>query len=96
MTPATATFDLNTAGANYKDLAITATSGTGGTVSKLYLGETEVSKNSGTNWSLSNGVITIEKEYLSTLTAGEKVFTVTFTKDNSCTLTITIEDTTAG
>lgn len=94
MTPATATFDLNTSGENYKDLAITVTSGTGGTVSKLYLGETEVSKNSGTNWSLSNGVITIEKEYLSTLTAGEKAFTVTFTKDNSCTLTITIEDTT--
>ena len=94
MTPATATFDLNTSGENYKDLAITATSGTGGTVSKLYLGGTEVSKNSGTNWSLSNGVITIEKEYLSTLTAGEKAFTVTFTKDNSCTLTITIEDTT--
>ena len=93
MTPATATFDLNTSGENYKDLAITATSGTGGTVSKLYLGGTEVSKNSGTNWSLSNGVITIEKEYLSTLTAGEKAFTVTFTKDNSCTLTITIEDT---
>lgn len=96
MTPATAAFDLNTSGENYKDLAITVTSGTGGTVSKLYLGETEVSKNSGTNWSLSNGVITIEKEYLSTLTAGEKAFTVTFTKDNSCTLTITIEDTTAG
>lgn len=94
MTPATATFDLNTSGENYKDLAITVASGTGGTVSKLYLGETEVSKNSGTNWSLSNGVITIEKEYLSTLTAGEKAFTVTFTKDNSCTLTITIEDTT--
>lgn len=94
MTPATATFDLNTSGENYKDLAITATSGTGGTVSKLYLGGTEVSKNSGTNWSLSNGVITVEKEYLSTLTTGEKVFTVTFTKDNSCTLTITIEDTT--
>ena len=94
MAPATATFDLNTSGENYKDLAITATSGTGGTVSKLYLGGTEVSKNSGTNWSLSNGVITIEKEYLSTLTAGEKAFTVTFTKDNSCTLTITIEDTT--
>lgn len=96
MTPVTATFDLNTSGENYKDLAITATSGTGGTVSKLYLGGTEVSKNSGTNWSLSNGVITIEKEYLSTLTAGEKAFTVTFTKDNSCTLTITIENTTAG
>ena len=96
MAPATATFDLNTSGENYKDLAITATSGTGGTVSKLYLGGTEVSKNSGTNWSLSNGVITIEKEYLSTLTAGEKAFTVTFTKDNSCTLAITIEDTTAG
>ena len=94
MVPATATFDLNTSGENYKDLAITATSGTGGTVSKLYLGGTEVSKNSGTNWSLSNGVITVEKEYLSTLTAGEKAFTVTFTKDNSCTLTITIEDTT--
>jgi len=94
VTPATATFDLNTSGANYTDLAITATSGTGGTVSKLYLGETEVSKNGGANWSLSNGVITIKKEYLSTLSAGEKVFTVTFTKDNSCTLTITIEDTT--
>ena len=96
MAPATAAFDLNTSGENYKDLAITATSGTGGTVSKLYLGGTEVPKSSGTNWSLSNGVITVEKEYLSTLTAGEKVFTVTFTKDNSCTLTITIEDTTAG
>ena len=95
MTPATATFDLNTSGENYKDLAITATSGTGGTVSKLYLGGTEVPK-SGTNWSLSNGEITIKKAYLSTLTAGEKAFTVTFTKDNSCTLTITIENTTAG
>ena len=94
MTPATATFDLNTSGANYEDLAITATSGTGGTVSKLYKGETEVPKNNGSNWSLSNGTITIKKEYLASLTEGETVFTVTFTKDNSCTLTITIEDTT--
>ena len=44
MAPATAAFDLNTSGENYKDLAITATSGTGGTVSKLYLGDTEVPK----------------------------------------------------
>ena len=94
MTPATATFDLNTEGANHEDLAITATSGTGGTVSKLYLDDTEVPKNNGANWSVSNGEITIKKAYLSTLTVGEKAFTVTFTKDNSCTLTITIEDTT--
>lgn len=97
MTPATATFDKNTSGENHKDLAITATSGTGGKVSKLYLGDTEVPKGTnGANWSVSNGEITIEKEYLSTLTAGEKVFTVTFTKDNSCTLKITIEDTTTA
>ena len=66
MEPATATFDLNTEGANYKDVVITATSVTGGTVSKLYLGETEVPKNG--NWSLSNGkTITIKREYLAPL-----------------------------
>ena len=94
MTPATATFDLNTSGENYKDLAITATSGTGGTVSKLYKGETEVPKNNGSNWSLSNGTITITHEYLASLTEGETVFTVKFTKDNDCTVKLTVEDTT--
>ena len=53
-------------------------------------------KNNGSNWSLSNGTITIKKEYLATLTEGETVFTVKFTKDNDCTVKLTVEDTTAG
>ena len=76
---------------------LTATSGTGATVSKLFLGDTEVSKGSGgANWSLSEGTITIKKTYLATLEEGDAVFTVKFTKDNDVNVTITIEDTTEG
>ncbi len=64
-------------------------------MSKLYIGETEVVKNSGANWSVSaEGVITIKKAYLATLDVGDVVFTVKFTKDNDVALTIKVEDTT--
>lgn len=67
----------------------------GATVSKLFIGKTEVVKDSGSNWSLSaEGVITIKKAYLATLDEGNTAFTVVFTKDNNCTVTVTIEDTT--
>jgi len=42
----------------------------------------------------AEGVITIKKAYLATLTEGDTVFTVEFTKDNDCTVTVAIEDTT--
>ena len=74
---------------------LTATSGTGATVSKLFLGDTEVPKGSGgANWAVSDGTITIKKAYLATLDEGDVVFTFKFTKDNDVDVTITIEDTT--
>lgn len=74
---------------------LTATSGTGATVSKLYLGEDEVKKGSGgANWSVSDGTITLKKAYLATLEEGENVFTFTFTKDNDVEVKITVEDST--
>ena len=64
-------------------------------MSKLFLGDTEVTKGSGgANWSVSDGTITIKKAYLATLDMGVKTFTVKFTKDNDVDVKITISDTT--
>ena len=64
-------------------------------MSKLFLGDTEVTKGSGgANWSVSAGTITIKKAYLATLDTGVKTFTVKFTKDNDVDVKITISDTT--
>lgn len=82
-------------------MVLTATSGVGATVSKLYLsdghGVHEVPKGSGgANWSLSSeGVITLKKAFLATLETDEDaLFTVTFTKDNDAGFTISVVDTT--
>lgn len=65
------------------------------TVSKIYIGKTEVGKGSGgANWSLSSGVITLKKAYLAALDVGETVFTITFTNDSDALFTLTVADTT--
>ena len=72
---------------------LTATSGTGATVSKMYLDGSEVTKGSGgSKWSVSDGTITLKKAYLATLEEGDNVFTFKFSKDNDVNVTITVED----
>ena len=85
---------MNASGINHANVVVTATSGTGATVSKLYNGLNEVTKGTGSaNWSLSNGTVTMKAAYLSTLAVGEYDFRLTFTKDNDCHIALTVENT---
>lgn len=91
VTPATATFDKNTSGANYGDKTFTVTNST---IKSLKLSSTTIAA---TNYTLSNSdkTVTIKKEYLSTLAVGDKtVNIITSTAADSCTVTITVVDTT--
>ena len=95
ISPETATFDLNTSGANYDDIDLTATSLCDAWVSHLYIGTTEIEKGEDdANWSVDDGAITLKKEYLSTLSTGDVTFTFIFSTSNSVDVTVTVEDTT--
>lgn len=95
ISPNTATFDLNTSGANYDDIELEATSLCDASVSKLFIGTTEIEKGeSDANWSESEGTIVLKKEYLSTLSTGDATFTFKFTASNDVNVTVTVEDTT--
>lgn len=87
-------FDKNTSSEGYVDVLVTVVSNAGATINKLFIGETEVVKNSGANWSVSNGVATIKKAYSATLNVGDITFTMTFSSGESVDFTITIKDTT--
>ena len=95
ISPETATFDLNTSGANYDDIDLTATSLCDASVSKLFIGTTEIAKGEDdANWSEDDGAITLKKEYLSTLSTGDVTFTFKFSASNDVNVTVTVEDTT--
>ena len=83
ITPATASFDKFAPA----DVAVTLTPN--GNTFKGITGLT-----SGTDYSVSNNVVTISKSYLSTLAVGSKALTFDFGVTNNPVLTLTIADTT--
>ena len=85
--PTTATFDKYASSEGYKDVT---TSLTGGDLEGVYNGSTPLGD---TDYSYSNGTITVKKEYLATLETGDVTLTVK-TDDGNATLTVTISDTT--
>ena len=59
------------------------------------IGETEIAKNNGANWTVSAaGVITLKTAYLDTLSEGDTVFTVVFSQGASASFTVAVSDTT--
>jgi len=97
ITPATAIFDKNTAGAQYQNVVVTITLN-GNTLSNIKNGNTDlVQGNSGTNgYTVSGNTATIRKEYLATLANGQVTLTFNFSAGQSRTIQITIGDTTGG
>lgn len=90
--PATATFDKNTSGAGYVDVAIEVKHNTTGvTLTSVNNGETALTPT--THYTADGLVITILKTYLATLDEG--AVTITFkTNKGDVDAVITIEDTT--
>ena len=90
--PATATFDKNTSGAGYVDVAIEVKHNTTGvTLTSVNNGETALTPT--THYTVEGLVITILKTYLATLDEG--AVTITFkTNKGDVDAVITIEDTT--
>lgn len=67
----------------------------GKTITNLFIGETEIAKNSGANWSVSGGkTIVLKKAYLATLDVGETTFTAKMTDGLTVTFKVTVSDTT--
>ena len=67
----------------------------GKTITNLYIGTTEISKNSGANWSVSGGkTIVLKKAYLATLNVGETTFTAKMTDGLTVTFKVNVSDTT--
>ena len=83
ITPATASFD------KFAPADVTVTLTPNGNTFKGITGLT-----SGTDYSVSNNVVTISKSYLSTLAVGSKALTFDFGVTNNPVLTLTIADTT--
>lgn len=74
---------------------VTALPVNGATVSKLFIGTTEIAKGAGgANWAVSDNTVTLKKAYLATLDAGNTAFTLTFSAGNSATFTVTVSDST--
>ena len=68
----------------------------GKTITKLYIGDTEIAKSSGANWSVSGGnTVVLKKAYLATLDVGEIVFTAKMTDGLTVTFTVTVTDSSA-
>jgi hypothetical protein len=93
ITPTTATFDKNTAGANYKDIAVTMTLN-GNTLSNIKNGATTLTQ--GTHYTVSGNNVTIKKEYLAGQSNGTTTLTFSFSAGSARTIAITIGDTTGG
>lgn len=91
ISPKTATFDINSEGQNYKDLAFTV-SVSGDTVSviEVLIGANELAAE---NYTAIGGTVTVKKEYLKDLATGDHTLTIKTDKGN-VTATITVEDTT--
>lgn len=84
--PAMATFDKNAAGAGYVDVESEIANGE---ISAVKNGAATVNPD---NYTVVEGTLTIKKEYLATLTAGEKTFTIE-TDNGDCTIVITVVET---
>ena len=68
ITPKTATFDKNTAGQAYADVETVVTNDT---ATDIQIGGVTIGNS---NFSIASGTVTIKKEYLATLSEGEKIF----------------------
>ncbi|UJF34210.1 X2-like carbohydrate binding domain-containing protein [Paenibacillus hexagrammi] len=93
ISPTTATFDKNTAdttAGHYEDVT-TALTPNGNTLVDVTLNGTTIG---GTNYTESNGTVTIAKEYLATLGTGNQVFTLDMSGGADPTLTVDVSDTT--
>ncbi|WP_415841225.1 X2-like carbohydrate binding domain-containing protein, partial [Paenibacillus typhae] len=92
VTPTTAVFDKYAQATGYADVTATITP-RGNTLSDVKLGGTSIG---GANYSYdsTSHVLTLKKEYLSTLGTGAQVFTVEMSAGTNPTLTVTISDTT--
>ena len=67
----------------------------GKTITNLYIGETEIAKSGGANWSVSGGdTVVLKKAYLATLSVGETTFTAKMTDGLTVTFKVTVSDTT--
>ena len=90
--PATATFDKNTSGAGYDDVAIEVKHNTSGvTLTSVHNGEVTLTPT--THYTADGLAVTILKTYLATLDEGDA--TITFkTNKGDVTATVTVVDTT--
>lgn len=67
----------------------------GVTITNLYVGETEIAKSGGANWSVSGGkTVVLKKAYLATLDVGDTVFTAKMTDGLTVSFTVTVSDST--
>jgi uncharacterized repeat protein (TIGR02543 family) len=92
ITPTTATFDKNTDGANYRDIAVTMTLN-GNTLSSISGGSPAITTG---NYIVSGSAVTIKKEYLAQQSNGATTLTFNFSAGSARTIVITIGDTTGG
>jgi len=89
ISPTTATFDLNTAGADYTDLPVTLTLN-GNTLVDVKNGGATLTQNS--DYTVSGSTVTILKSYLATQSVGTTTLTFDFSAGDSSTLAVTVED----
>jgi len=69
----------------------------GVTITNLYVGETEIAKSGGANWSVSGGkTVVLKKAYLATLDVGDTVFTAKASDGLTVSFTVTVSDSTTG
>lgn len=69
----------------------------GVTITNLYVGETEIAKSGGANWSVSGGkTVVLKKAYLATLDVGDTVFTAKASDGLTVNFTVTVSDSTTG
>ena len=88
ITPTSSSFDINVT--NQKDIAVTMTLN-GNTLNGITRGTNTLV--SGTDYTVTGNVVTIKKEYLSTLSTGNTTLTFDFSAGSDKNLTITVKDT---
>lgn len=91
ITPDDVVFDKKTA--NRQDAVISVIPAASETLSSIANGSTALTTT--THYTVSDGVITIKKGYLATLSVGKHYLTLTFSNSNKAVLEVTVIDTTA-
>ena len=92
ISPTTATFDKNSANANYVDKDVTMTLN-GTSLSSIKNGSTTLNTTSGeTDYTVADSVVKILKEYLAKQSVGTTNLTFTFSDGNTQTLVVTVSD----